>query len=581
MARVTQTTEYRPFLPPLRSRTTALAHGVLRGAVAAGLGFSSLAVLVMLLWISSPYPDSGPPGALHVTAALWLLAHGTALTRQSTLSGTSAPLDVAPMLLMLLPVWLIYRAARDALDPEERRPVATTRGAFSSVTCGYLLVTAVVLVYAAGGPMPAAPLSALVHLPLAIGGAAGIGVWQANGCPGDLLPRWMRAVKPRSTGAASDYPWVAAALRSGAAGAAALAGGGTLLVSGSLAWHAGAARASLMQLTGVWSGRFAVLLLAIALVPNAAVWAASYALGPGFALGAGATVTPLGMAGHPALPYFPLLAALPTQGHSTGLTWSIAAIPVAAGVVLGCFATRVPDGQRPPLLRHTIRTAATAAVTCAIMMAVLAALAGGSLGTGTLTSFGPVWWRTGAATLVWALGTGMPVALVRHWWSGRAARSARRATARAARAARTAKAAQAAQSVRAAGAAERERLAGSRRVKWWHRGARADGDAPSEVPGAPSAPLPPESPGAGTNDARAGTDEVSAGAQTRAAVAGHAGALGAALDGAAVKPGDRPADLGDAQAPMTQEGSAASARPAERGETDTEDRSGSRHHESD
>ncbi|MEV8568420.1 DUF6350 family protein [Streptomyces sp. NPDC051322] len=486
---MTQTTEYRPLLPPLRSRPTALAHCVLRGAVAAGLGFSSLAVLVMLLWISSPYPDSGPRGALHVTAGLWLLAHGTALTRQSTLSGAPAPLGVAPMLLMLLPMWLIYRAARDALDPEERRPVATDRGAFTAVTGGYLLVTAAVLAYAAGGPMPAAPLSALLHLPAAIGGAAGIGVWKANGCPGGPLPRWLRVVVPAGVRTSIGRPWAATALRSAGAATAVLVGGGALLVGGSLVWHEGAARDSLLQLTGVWSGRFAVLLLAMALVPNAAVWAASYALGPGFALGAGATATPLAMAGNPALPYFPLLAALPTEGRGTPLTWAVAAIPVAAGVVLGWFATRVRHGGRRRALRDTVRTAAVAAVGCAIAMAVLAELAGGPLGTGALRSFGPVWWRTGVATLVWTLTTGMPVALVRHWWAGHPERVARRAAVTAAKDAEAARAAKAAQAVQAAKAAERAREQSARpeRRNWWRRTAPVGPDAEGAPGGAPGA----------------------------------------------------------------------------------------------
>lgn len=427
MARVTQMPEYRPLLPPLRSRNTALAHCVLRGAVAAGLGLGSPAVLVMLLWISSPYPDSGPGGALHVTAGLWLLAHGVELVRQNSLSGVPAPLGVAPMLLMALPAWLVYRAARDGLDPEERRPVATARGAFFSVTGGYLLVAAAVLAYAADGPLPADPLSALVHLPLVVGAAAGAGVWKGCGHPSGPLPRWARAVVPGGVRATLARPWCTAALRSAAAGTAVLVGGGALLVGVSLVWHAGAARASLLQLTGVWSGRFAVLLLAIALVPNAAVWAASYALGPGFALGTGATVTPLAMAGNPALPYFPLLAALPEQGRGTPLTWSAAALPLVAGVVVGWFATRVRDASGgPPHLRATALTAAAGAVWCAVAMAALAALAGGPLGRGALASFGPVAWRTGVATLAWTLGTGLPVALLRHWWASRDRRRAER-----------------------------------------------------------------------------------------------------------------------------------------------------------
>ncbi|MBR8643381.1 hypothetical protein KEF29_38600 [Streptomyces tuirus] len=105
-----------PLLIRLRDRSPELTDALVGGAVAAGLGLASFAVLVMLLWITSPYPDSGPGGALHVAAALWLLAHGAELVRTDTLSGVPAPVGVPPLLLLALPVWLLHRAARDATD---------------------------------------------------------------------------------------------------------------------------------------------------------------------------------------------------------------------------------------------------------------------------------------------------------------------------------------------------------------------------------------------------------------------------------------------------------------------------------
>ncbi|MFD0394538.1 DUF6350 family protein [Streptomyces nogalater] len=113
-----------PALSRLRDRSPGLAASLLGGAVAAGLGLGVMAVLVMVLWVSSPYPDSGPAGALHVTAALWLLAHGVELVRTDTLSGAPMPVGVTPLLLLALPVWLLYRAAR---RPPTRPPNRTAR----------------------------------------------------------------------------------------------------------------------------------------------------------------------------------------------------------------------------------------------------------------------------------------------------------------------------------------------------------------------------------------------------------------------------------------------------------------------
>ncbi|MZD59298.1 DUF6350 family protein, partial [Streptomyces sp. SID5606] len=128
-----------------------------------------------------------------------------------------------------------------------------------------------------------------------------------------------------------------AATRAAGAGAAVLVGGGALLVAVSLVWHGGAAQDAFLRLTEGWSGRFAVLLLCLALVPNAAVWAAVYALGPGFVLGAGHVVGPFSSAPAPLLPPFPLLAAVPQAGPGTPLHWAAGAVPLVAGVVVGWF----------------------------------------------------------------------------------------------------------------------------------------------------------------------------------------------------------------------------------------------------
>ncbi|HET6859070.1 MAG TPA: DUF6350 family protein, partial [Streptomyces sp.] len=416
---MTQVTEREraPWLPSVHSRSSAQAACIARGVIAAGLGLGSLAVLVMVLWISSPYPDSGPAGALHVAAGLWLLAHGTELVRHDTLSGVPAPVGLAPMLLIALPVWLAHRAARDALDPEQERPRPSSRSAFWGVTIGYLLIGVAALLYASGGPLPAAPLSAALHLPVVTMAAAAAGVWTANGRPYGPLPGWI----PGGVRDALVRPRLLVALRAAAAGVMVLVGGGALLVATSLVWHAGSAQGAFLQLTGVWSGRFAVLMLAVALVPNAAVWGAAYGLGPGFTVGTGATATPLVAAGSPALPHFPLLAALPAEGRGT--VWSLAsfAVPVAASMVIVWFTVR----RAAPVFavreeawsrRETALTAALAGVGCAVATAVLAALAGGPLGTGDLAEFGPSWWLTGAAALVWTVTLGVPGAVLLRAW---------------------------------------------------------------------------------------------------------------------------------------------------------------------
>ncbi|MFF2653177.1 DUF6350 family protein [Streptomyces sp. NPDC058045] len=429
-------------LPPLlarlsrpRERRRSFADCLLAGALAAALGLGVLGVLVLLLWISSPYPDSGPGGALHLIASLWLLAHGAGLVRGDTLTGGTAPLGLTPLLLLALPAWLVHRAARDAArddtpaepDPADPaaplgRTAAPARTAWGGVVLGYLLTGAAVTAYAEGGWLrPSWPSTAFAP-PLLAACAAALGVWTAAGHPWPPAHPAVPAAVLRHAGAAR------AAVRA----VPVLLAGGALLAVASLVRHRGAAGGDLLHLTGGWSGRLAVLLLCLALLPNAAVWGAGYALGPGFLLGAGHPVGPLGTDQVPLLPRFPLLAALPGEGSGTPLTWAVAAVPVVAAVVLAhglIHSARSPeeaggDSERGPgawQLTRALRELPVAALLVGLAVAGLAALSGGPLGGHRLAAFGPQWWAAGAAAAAWTAAIGAPCLVLAWAWSRRTA----------------------------------------------------------------------------------------------------------------------------------------------------------------
>ncbi|MFD0373251.1 DUF6350 family protein [Streptomyces sp. NPDC127114] len=407
MASVTYVTEQRPpAVPdaPVQGRASAapLATAFVRGGVAAGLGLGALAVLVIAAWIASPFPDSGPGGALHTAAGLWLLAHGGDLIRTGTVSGVPAPLGVTPLLLTALPLWLAHRAARDTLD-EDGGPAPAPFGVVAAVAGGYLLVAAAVVVYTEAGTLPADLIATGAWTPVTVLAAAGSGVWTAQGRP---LPERER---------------YAVALRAAGRALVVLLAGGALLASASLFWHVGEAQASFDGLAGEWSGRASVALLVLALLPNAVVWGLAYGLGPGFLLGTGALVTPLGFTGTPAVPDFPLLAGLPGEGPGRWPHWAAAAVPAVAALVLG---RRVGRASRDRSGQETALTALGASGVCGAAVAVLSALAGGPLGSGRLAVFGPVWWQTGAAAVLWCAVVGVPAAFAVRAWGRRAARKA-------------------------------------------------------------------------------------------------------------------------------------------------------------
>ncbi|MDF3291099.1 cell division protein PerM [Streptomyces silvisoli] len=399
------------------------ATAMFGGVVAAGAGLAALAVLALSLWTISPYSAGGPGTALHVAAALWLLAHGAELSRSDGLTGGTVPIGVTPLLLTALPAWLLHRIAAQALTPDpladgegpdgepELGPVAAT----GWLVAGYLLVALAAALYTDDGPLRGEPLSALLCVPLVAAPVAAVGAWTAYGRPTSALANWapppVAWLLPR--GGAST------GLRAAGVAVGAVVVGGALLSGGALAWHAGAVGDDFGQLTGSFSGRFAVLLLIVALVPNVALWGAAYALGPGFALGVGGAVSPAGAYGYPrVLPHFPLLAALPSPTGRDGgspFLWLVLAVPVAAAAVLSWYVAHAAV-QHDWTVPGTAAVVALAALCGGAVLAWSALLVAGPMGTGALSSFGPVAWSMGVAHFGWMLGLGLPGALGVRWW---------------------------------------------------------------------------------------------------------------------------------------------------------------------
>ncbi|WP_432037335.1 cell division protein PerM [Streptomyces cucumeris] len=444
---MTQTTDRSPTLSSrgraALQRPSAAREAFLGGVVAAGLGLGAFSVAVLLLWITSPSPASSPDGALHVAADLWLLGHGADLVRTETLSGHSMPIGLLPLLIGLVPCWMLYRAAQHAVYQQEtpdgdgqwvsEESAGDPRTAFVWVSGGYLLVGLAAALYAASGPLHVDVVSAVLHLPVVVGTVAALGVWVADGRFPVRLPTRFKAPLLRVRGAdraVRALVWVRgrswcrrrplmAALRAGASSLVVLMGCGALLTATSMLSHSGAAQLAFLQLSDVWSGRFAVLLVSLALLPNAIVWGAAYGVGAGFAAGGGSVIAPLGVTSTPKLPDFPLVAALPDDGSGVPLVWMTG---VTAGMSLALFigiasARRLGRGDRPSwTLTETTLLATLAALGCSAAMALLAAVSGGPLGVGILADLGPSWWRTGGTTLGWTVLFGVPGALVVRWF---------------------------------------------------------------------------------------------------------------------------------------------------------------------
>lgn len=134
-------------------------------------------------------------------------------------------------------------------------------------------------------------------------------------------------------------------------------------------------------------GGLAVTALQLAFLPDLVIWAASWFTGPGFAIGTGSQVSPLGTALGP-LPAVPLLGAIPTA--DLPLAFAGLLVPVVAGFLAGVAVrpalSRALDGVRPGT---AILVGLAGGVAGAGLLGLLSWAAAGSAGPGRLIDVGP------------------------------------------------------------------------------------------------------------------------------------------------------------------------------------------------
>lgn len=347
----------------------------LRGALAAlwavCVGLAALVALVLVAWAADSRSGAGAAAAVRTSLQLWLSAHRVPL---HVAGGT---FGIAPLGLTLLLGFVVARAAavfargRDVDTPAGVGLVA------AAVGLPYAVLTTFVAAAATSSSVRPSPVVALVSGAI-LGGAAAAwgaarGTGQLRGC-WRLLPADVRAVC--------------------AAGAAALgvllAGAAALLVL-AVAAHAATAGHLVTALGGGTVAAAGVIALDVALLPNAVVCVLGYASGPGFALGAGTSVS-LGGVNVGALPALPLLAAVPHGPAGAAVEFAVVAVLVAAGVLAAWMLARL----EAPLTRSVLLAAAAGPV-AGVIAAVLAMVAGGAAGPGRMTAVGPSPWQLGLA----------------------------------------------------------------------------------------------------------------------------------------------------------------------------------------
>lgn len=400
--------------PPKRPRATAAeasapeaaderrplyATGGIAAATAAGSGLAAIVTLTIIGWVAAPHDTFGEDivDILQGAVLAWLVGHHVSFTVPD------GQIALLPLGLVLLPGLLLYRSGRWLARSCEILRLRYVWGAAVAVAGPYAAIAGTLALVARTEAIePSMPRALVMGFAIAFL-AAGLGALR-------------QLMRDKGVAVRDLLELMPARPRSLLVGL--LASTGTLLLGGLLLFAAALAFASpeAVETTRVLGpgvvGGVLLVVIQLAYLPNAVVFAVCYALGPGFAMGAGTVVAPTGVSVG-ALPVFPMLAALPDDGAAPAVSLVALALPFAAGAVGGVLTQRsAPDavGEAAPLWGFVC------GVTTGILCAAMAEIAGGPLGGERLSEVGPSAWQVG---LVAALEVGVAAAVaawIANWW---------------------------------------------------------------------------------------------------------------------------------------------------------------------
>jgi hypothetical protein len=371
LSRPARSTGGRPSAPA-RTPRRPLEAGVTGAAWAVCAGLVAVALPVLLVWTADARSGSDAGAALRAAAQVWLVAHGVGLAVPGGSFG------LLPLGLLLLPFALLLRAgghgARECGVTGLREAAALA----VAVAVPYGVFTAIVAAAAATSTVRPVAWQALL-CGCVVGGLGGFaGAVRGAGLAPAVLPA---------------LPDRAARLVVATAGSlAVLFGMGALLSGGSLLAHLGRAGDLSAATAPGRVGGVALLLLGLVLVPNAAVWGASWLAGPGFHVGVGTAVGPYGTTLGP-VPSLPLLAALPGPVPAWLGLFGMCVV-LGAGALAGVLVVRRLDR---PSWQVACREAALVGPCAGALAACAGWLAGGPVGGARLTDVGPSPWQLGLA----------------------------------------------------------------------------------------------------------------------------------------------------------------------------------------
>jgi len=371
------------------NRSLTAVFAALEAVLVMGVGIGITLVPLTIMWAAQYGFAVDWAVFWRASVDTWLLGHGVDMrvTLDSILAAdlgiapadASFPVTIAPLGFAVLTLLLAVRAGRRVGETRFRGMGGVVSLATFGILSGVLTLTALY-------PLARPSIGQGIVLPsLVFALGLGIGLLQTrrpvDDDNGSSIRDWIADWSPSIRLAAST------ALRAGAAAVAAIAAVSSLLVAVLLAVNYAAVISLYEGLHSGVVGGIAVTVGQLAFLPNLVLFAASWLVGPGFAIGAGSSVSPLATQLGP-LPAVPFLGALPSGDLAFGFVGIL--VPVAAGfLVAAVLRARLVDEldvERPVLWLVGIGFAS--GVVAGLLLGGLSWAAGGSAGPGRLAEVG-------------------------------------------------------------------------------------------------------------------------------------------------------------------------------------------------
>ncbi|GAA3733067.1 DUF6350 family protein [Leifsonia bigeumensis] len=343
------------------------------------------------------------------SADIWILGHGgdvlltldpvTVLLVGFEGAGKPFVVSIAALGFALLTVLLAMRAGRRIAEtPFVRFGTAVALVTFGLLALGIVLSSLhrfarpslwqgalfPTLVFAIGLFVGVAVTRHRLERMPAMGGATGRQGGAATR-PGRIRSLWLdQPVVQRTV--------LAQGLRGGAAAVTALVAASGILLTLMIVVNYGQVVALYEGIHAGVLGGIAITLGQLAFLPNLVIWTASWLVGPGFAIGTGSSVGPLGTSLGP-LPAVPVFGALPAGDLAFGFLGLL--VPVVAGFLAGVAVRPAvlrgirnnPPGASP--LGSLVVTGIAIGVVGGVLLGLLAWVSGGAAGPGRLADVGP------------------------------------------------------------------------------------------------------------------------------------------------------------------------------------------------